>query len=251
MRRWLLSLGVVLLVLGPVAGEGLLFQLPADGTSVSFDVEMTGMIVQTNKKMLAKGVVTMASVGKETRDGEPCRWIELKAKISQTEPEMQEVDQVVKVLIPEKHAKAGAAPYDHIVKVWRQGTATLKGGKVFEEKLKAVDPKKPGRDTQMLILLVGPYKDAKKLSKQEVDSGLGKLECDGLSGTNTFEIGPETHTVQFENRLHAKAPFGVVALTMKMQAERDGKLTHSAIMTMRLSKVGSGAKSELAEPADE
>lgn len=249
MVRWLTSLGLLSLLLGPALGEGLLFQLPADGASVTFDLELTGLI-PPNKKMSAKGVLTMASVGKETSDGEACRWIEVKMKINQTEPEVQEIDQLVKVLIPEKHVKAGASPREHIVKAWTKSTATTGAGKTFEVKLKAMDLKNPGRNAGILAVLFGPYKDAKKLAKQEVESGLGKLECEGLSATNSFQVGDETHIVHFENRLHPKAPFGVVTLTMKMQAERDGKPRGSATMTLRLSKVGSGAKSEVAEPAE-
>lgn len=253
MLRSLASLGVVLLVMVPVAGEGLLFQLPADGTSATFDLEMKGTI-PPDKKLEGKGVLTMASVGKENRDGEPCRWIELAMKFHQTEPEAQQVHVVTKVLVPEKHAKAGAAPSDHVVEAWRKSTSTNLGtGKTSEEKVRALNLKRP-RGPGDVFPLFGPYKDAKKLAKQEVESGLGKLDCEGLTGTWTFkrEDGVSTHTtvIHFENRLHPKAPFGVVTLTMKQQDERDGKPTGSVTMTMRLSKVSTGAKSELAEPGE-
>jgi hypothetical protein len=171
-------------------------------------------------------------------------------RIKQSEPQGADVHTVMKLLVKEKHAKAGAAPFDHIVEGWRKATSTnLRTGKTFDEKLRAMNLKQP-RGPGDVFPLFGPYKDAKKLAKQEVDSGLGKLECEGLTGTWTFkrEDGASTHTtvIEFENRLHPKAPFGVVTLTMKQRDESDGKPTGSSTTTLRLSKVGTGAKSELA-----
>ena len=59
-----------------VRADGLIYQLPADGTSVRCDTEVT--FVNNGQERMLKGSLTISSVGQATVDNEKCRWIEFK-----------------------------------------------------------------------------------------------------------------------------------------------------------------------------
>ena len=85
----------------------------------------------------------------------------------------------------------------------------------------------------------------KKLDAEIVESSLGKLECKGVTGTTEFPIGGRKNVVTFTNRLHKKAPFGIVSSEMQIAVSRDGQAERNMTMRITLSKVGKDAKSEL------
>ncbi len=95
--------------------------------------------------------------------------------------------------------------------------------------------------------LCGPLKDAKKLPKAVVESGLGKLECEGVSGYTDFKQGGDDIRISFETRLHEKAPFGVVTTRMELKRDRDrnGQQQETAALTLKLVEVGKSASTEL------
>src|SRR5207244_12477630 len=92
-----------------------------------------------------------------------------------------------------------------------------------------------------------PFKDAKKLPKQVTPSKLGKLECEGVTGTYELDDGRESVTAVFENRLHDKAPFGLVTSTIQLTMQRNGQVEGTGSMSFRLVAAGKDAKSELPE----
>jgi hypothetical protein len=253
MARYCCSLCAVLLIMGPVVAEGLLFQLPADGAKATFAVDLKVQV--EGKERHGKGAMTMASVGKVSREGEPCRWIEFNFQLTMGEDKQQHL---IKALIPEKHLKAGATPFNHILIAWEKNTLT-KGDQTREGKVKKVDLKDL-HGAPLPAFLSGPYQDEKKLGSETVESGLGKLDCAGLSGRITHKERSQTLKVEFLNRLHSKAPFGVVSCTMKFQVEREvlskdkkeRKTVPSGTGTIsfRLGKTGTGAKSELVAPEE-
>jgi len=185
----------------------------------------------------AKGTLRMASVGQTVEDGQKCRWIEVAwdSEIQEDGDKAIKEKQVYKVLVPEKFLAKGETPLDHAVRAWRQR------GKGGPQKLK--DPKSAD-EGPLPILLAGPLKDAKSLPKTEVDSKLGKLQCEGVTGTLEFKVAHgETVKCALENRLHPDAPFGAVSTHWLIEGAPglEGKMD----WTMKLIDFGDKAASEM------
>jgi len=107
---------VVLFALAATAAsaDGLLYQLPKDGTWARYDFEAS--MTHGDRTQRAEGLIHIASVGRVTEKGQPCRWIEVRFEVK---PEKEEVEEnVVKVLVPEKHLAKGESPLKHVVRAW-------------------------------------------------------------------------------------------------------------------------------------
>jgi len=92
--------------------------------------------------------------------------------------------------------------------------------------------------------LAGPLQDKKKLAKQLVDSKLGPLMSEGVTGWIQFTEGNLNTKVTFETRLHEKAPFGVVSTRMVFEVTGDGP-PHTIDTTAKLTDFGRDAQSTL------
>ena len=90
------------------------------------------------------------------------------------------------------------------------------------------------------LVLAGPLKNAKKLGEASVDSGLGRLQCEGIAG----EVPFGGVAASLESRLHAKAPFGVVASEVRVRAKADPKQERERI-AIKLVEVAEKVKSEI------
>jgi hypothetical protein len=234
MRRYFLLFLANLVLLTPAAAEGLLYRLPEDGTMVQFVMESSGHGKGEDKKTY-KGTLTMSSVGEAKLDGKPGRWLEIKMEADTPG------DHIVKVLIPTECLKAGESPLDHALKGWRKMIGQRNDGGLKEiTNFKTMDA------GAMPILLPGALQDAKKLPRKVIDSKLGKLECEGHTGTYTREPA-RNHTSEstYETWLHEKAPFGVVASHVIVKTFLNGEYVRTWTMTVRLVDIGKGAKSEL------
>src|SRR5262245_36230337 len=111
MTRLLILGGFIFLTeFGQLAhADGLIYQLPKDGTGVTFDVETKQTF--EGREVTKTGKFSMRSVGQVTVDGEPCRWIECRS--SQKFANFDEI-MISKALIPEKHLGKGKSPLDHV-----------------------------------------------------------------------------------------------------------------------------------------
>jgi hypothetical protein len=232
--RFLYTITLVALLVMPSSAtraDGLIYKLPKDGTSVEF--EMNGSFERNGETMEFEGTFSMSSVGKETVDGEACRWIEFKM-IWKREGDERAIR--VKALVPEKQLAAGKSPFSHVKKTWfKQGDQEAKEITDFSD-----------RDAGPLpSFLAGPFDDAKKLEAETIDSGLGKLKCKGVTGSMQFQQGTLDHSYTFTNRLNDKAPFGVVASEMKFEMMSNGQLIGSGTMTIKVAKVGKDAATEI------
>ena len=90
--------------------------------------------------------------------------------------------------------------------------------------------------------------DIKKMKRELVESKLGKLECEGVTGTMTPPADPNNPVSRmstFEVRLHDKAPFGVVTRQWHLKVFRNNNLSFAMTSISRLIDFGTGAKSEL------
>jgi len=118
-----------------VKADGLIYQLPKDGSWVRYEVvlhhwdytplhspqEDLGDERRTRpREDYDRGVMVVQSVGKVTVDGEACRWIELKAEPPADNKRPITAAQVYKMLIPEQDLKAGGDPFSHVKKMYYQ-----------------------------------------------------------------------------------------------------------------------------------
>ena len=83
------------------------------------------------------------------------------------------------------------------------------------------------------------------MDAEAVESSLGKLECKGVTGTTEYTASGRENVVTFTNRLHKKAPFGIVSTVMQFEVSCDGQIQQNIKMGITLSKVGKDAESEL------
>ena len=226
MRRCFGALLVSGLLMGSALADGLFYRLPEDGSFARFDLQMK--MERGGMEMNAQGSLQMSSVGKTAVNGEDCRWIEIKLVMDMNGKEETVLG---KILIPEKHLKAGATPLEHAVK----GFLKMPG-----QQTKELNDFKGNEAGPLPLFLSGPLDDLKKLPKEVIDTGIGKLECEGVTGMKAFEEGPNKINVRLENRLSDKAPFGLASSKMDFKTDGGG-----GTLTLRLLDVGKDAKSEL------
>ena len=226
----LAAVSVVCLFSSTAQADGLIYQLPEDGAWVRFDLVITSERDGMERTMT--GSLTMSSVGRTQENGEDCRWIEFKLQMKRNEAQRTTI---AKVLIPEKFLKKGENPLEHAVRVWeKQGD---------NEPRELEDPQSPR--TPLPAFFSGPLKEVKKLDKEVVESKLGKLECEGLTGHNRFGDDQMEINVTYHTRLHAKAPFGVVTCRMDFEEKRDGNVQETGYLTLKLADFGEDAQSDL------
>jgi len=194
--RFLLIL--LLWITTPVAAQNLLSQLPSDGTSARFLMEFktTG----DDKEMAAIGTLNISSVGKETVDQQPCRWIELYYAVTVNNREIKVTE---KLLIPEKYCQAGQAPLAHVIKA---KAYIQRGNRDPEPLADALD----ALVSPIPIVLYGSLEDQQPLAKKTVESKLGKLPSEGLKGNFKYQKEGRQVTCQVTTWRHEKAPFGIV-----------------------------------------
>jgi hypothetical protein len=211
--------------------DGLFYQLPPDGASMKFDLEMTADA--GGEQRTSKGSLTMSSVGQVESGGEKSRWIEFKMVMQQGDREQVII---AKSLIPEKSLKLGESPFANFTKAW------LKQGDREPKEIKEA----AGNDAGPLpAFLAGPLNNQQKLEAIEVDSVLGKLQCAGVTGDLELDEGNNKVRIEFENRLSDKAPFGVVTSTMKFNVTRDGQQRDGGTLKLKAAEIKKDAKSEL------
>jgi len=185
--------------------DGLFCNLPKDGTWATYQFDSSVSHGQYGVQTV-KGTIRMASVGAVTENGQPCRWIEVAMEPQfekGTAPPGGGTKQVIKVLIPEKFLAKGETPLDHAIRAWKWAK-----GEGEPEKMK--DLRDPD-DAPIHVILSGPLKDAKQLPKAEVEGKLGELLCEGVTGSLELKLsGGATFRYVLENRMHRRAPFGIV-----------------------------------------
>ncbi len=215
-----------------VRGDGLIYQLPANGASVRYDLETTGAF--NGQERMFKGSLTISSVGDATVDGEKCRWIEFRMMNKRDD---QERVAVAKCLIPEKHLGRGKSPGEHVIRGWfKQGDG---------EPQAFTDLKSAQGGGRLAGYLAGPPQNSGEQEKVEIESPLGKLMCPSVTGTQDIEQGNGTTTITFENRLHEKSPFGVVSAVWKFERKMNGQVAGTGTTKMTLVDTGTTALSEL------
>ena len=204
--------------------DGLVYQLPPDGTIVFFEG------VDKSKPKTRLFTLSIASVGKKSVNGEKCRWIEIKMYGTEND---RKIDFLAKILIPEQYLNTGQDPLKNAIK----GNFRYLGlGSDFE---KTRDYKE---SLWLAFFLAAPFKDQQQLSAQFVSTKIGKLECTGIAGTQSFF--DQEIRIMAENRLNSKAPFGLVTSELQFVVNNGGNIETSTVF-LRILKTGRNAKSEM------
>jgi hypothetical protein len=249
--------------------DGLLYNLPKDGTWATYEITGTATIeVKTYgiQKLKNVGTLKIASVGQVSEAGQPCRWIEIKMEMEiiqeESSAQARRLDEALrqfdekdksgggssvkkapkkdilrfKVLSPEKYLVKGDKPLDHLIRAWFQADTA----KPSEWK----DPKDIDR-SPLPIILSDPWKDSKQLEKAEVESKLGKQMCEGNTGSLEFTMrNSSVMKCKLENRLHSDAPFGVVVYQWILENQHENELRKMEL-NLKLSDFGDKAVSEM------
>jgi hypothetical protein len=209
--------------------DGLIYKLPEDGAQVRYDLE----IAIAGQDTRVKGSLTVSSVGKATENAEDCRWIEFKMI---TSDDGQDHIVISKALIPEKHLGKGKSAAENVIRGWIKE----ENGEPFEIK----DLKAP-QAVALRAFLAGPPKNAGELEKKEIDGKLGKFECPGATGELEIESDIGTIGINLENRLHEKAPFGLVTAAWKFELKNNGQVAVAGTFTLTPADTSTTALSDL------
>lgn len=220
---------LIAIVCTSARGDGLVFQLPKDGSFIQYQKDVDGIF--ETKKFNGQQLITIRALGEVNEGDIACRWIEFR---------FDEVDSsanyfVVKCLIPVKYFKQGENPGEHIIRAWAKAKDTSPH---------AVENVKEMQSTLLRGMLEGPQTNAKELDPIDVKSSLGVFSCAGVAGDYEFEFHRNgTFALHVENRHHEKAPFGVVGATWKIEWFRDGKSIGTSTTRFHLIKTGVDAVS--------
>lgn len=218
--------------------DGLLYQLPKDGSKVTFEFQAVNKDRGRERKFT--GILSIASVGREKVDGADCRWIEILMTINHDGRERRII---AKVLIPETALAEGKMPAANIKRGWLQ-----MGGK--SETRGLADAYGPNGGP-LPAFLAGPLSDVKKSKPAEVATPIGKLKCVTLTGKATYEqVNGSKRTDRFEVDYSVlrndKAPFGVAGCTMTIKEYvNKTRLDDVITFTFKLKSVAKNAKSAL------
>jgi hypothetical protein len=243
----ILTVGICLIMVASAAADGLVYRLPEDGMWARYSIKET-MTLPNNEKETFEGTLTLASVGQEKIEDEVCRWLEIVIDADLPGQKLK-LRRVFKALVPKKYLKKGEDPLAHWVKGWV---------KLGNQPPQALTKELLSNPAMMINLFVtGPLQEAKVVEAKAIETGLGRLTCEGASGALVLKdaavsvqngkVQKRDIKVRVENYHHNKSPFGVVSARLDVEfpdfGDGDGK--PSAEVDLILVEIGSGAKSEL------
>ena len=210
-------------------GDGMLYQLPEDGAWVVFD--MTGVNKNGDREEKFSGTLRMASVGRTTENGVPCRWIEVTLDVKKSNGDSYEAS-VSKVLMPDKFLKKGENPLGHAVRAW------VRTNDKKPEKMGIRGPaQRPERQS-----LVGNYRrtveECQATQRHRRRKQTREVVVRGPKRYNARR--QEDRCVDREPSAH-KTPFGVVS----SRWVKTNQYGHNATFELKLADFGTKAQSEL------
>ncbi len=253
MRNLITPLITVVLALstGSAWADGLLYQLPEDGSWVLFDAMVT-MTRENDRGVETQNVkeessLKMSSVGTSMEDGIPCRWIEfnLTIKFDNTENVI-----VAKILIPESSLVEGKNPVENRIRGWIRNGIKSEVVELTDDNLGPIpvflanaltDVKELSEVTIEIpgFLTRPPKKTGKKSANkteqktddkiegetadktEEIIEEFIEVKCKGLTGQTVFNDGSATNKVSFVTHLCDKVPFGVVNSKIQIRITPD------------------------------
>lgn len=261
------SLVLVLLAnplwIAPALGDGLVFNLPSDGTFAEFREEnrfVTQAVLSDKLKAMLPaaerersrpeekgemtGIVRISSVGHSRRAGQDCRWIELtRVPSGQDEPS----NHILKILVPEKYLRRGKHPLDHAVLTFFNPKERDQANRESPQGFNRI-----GYELERFLpVFPPPLTGEKRLPPRTIETMAGTFpDCEVIAGTTQFDrpllgAGRWAFKSKWQITLHPDAPFGVVELrstTTGREFDEDGGYFEiEGDTTITLSRFGSKA----------
>jgi hypothetical protein len=250
-----------------VMGDGLMYQLPADGAWVDYDFESKAVAKLPNGQnqlYSSRGRTKLSSIGKVDWKGEAHRWIELNWEVWPADEEGTRTTRILKLLIPEKRLKRGEDPFAHVQKMYyaqATGAKEVQSDKLHIEEIDetiTIAENYTRREYELdrfRSICPKPITDAKS-DRETVQTAVGSLDCETLSGTSEMPAGTPLQsgkhwgwTRRFQCQLHVNVPFGVVSVRSKSKGyESIGdsqKIELQGDSALVLAQVGRDAQSVL------
>ena len=231
----------VLLSAVPAMADGILGQLPPEGSWAEFEVAGEGIDASGKVSVTLKGTLKLSSVGREMRDGEACRWIELETAIEIERGDKKgEQTETLKLLIPEQFLARGQNPAAHALAAWKQ---TGQGA--------ARELDLQGDDARELASMDELFHES--LNLQETRQGVeyaapaGKFLCKQVHAKQVPEDRAAPVEFSTQTWLSDKVPFGVVAYRYDKMRSQGGVSLGGRWMECKLAKTGKDAKSKIAK----
>ena len=194
-----LATAVLLAAASPsrAVADGLVQKLPADGAWVEYHL----VIVGGGNEII--GTLRLQSVGRETADDTPSRWIEIVMRPADEATPTT----IYRMQIPEQRLTRGVDPVDFAARAWeKQG----------DGEPKPTDSRSLNRGF-VGAFLHGPPQSAKKLTEtRKIACQQGTLEASGIAGHRKLDLPNLQGTLKSQAWLHAKVPFGAAALTVEL-----------------------------------
>lgn len=212
--------------------DGLITQLPDDGSWAEFELKLT--LTENDQKREHSAYLRLSSVGQIEHQGIQCRWVELQ--VSRTEPPTP--DEVAKILLSEESLKSGKVTATSLIRGWR---------KPGDEEATELDKDRPRLGIGPLaMLLSGSFSDSQKPEKEDVKvEGLGPLACEKATVKQDLPMSSSDNLpADITLWRNSKASFGTVKLRVHIvdkRAEREREGVFEAVQV----KSGQGAKSAL------
>ena len=230
----LFSIIVLALVCAAVRADDVpTFMLPEDGAWAKYRVTSTR--TRGDRTLHDEMELTLSSVGKETRDGKACRWLEVVSK--EKDAAGNELRGIVNVLIPEDAFQSKDHPLRMLVEGKHRRPRNRESVKLDWES---------ATDSPLMVFLPGPLEDRKKLEDRTLSSPDGEIACTGTQGRYSLESERRgTLTVTRSAWVHSKAPFGVVRAELRLKQTRDGRERDMGELTLELIEQGVGATRQL------
>ena len=221
---------ILLTLLGadPLTQSPLVQNLPAVGTSVTYNVQ-----IKAFGKEFAP-VWKSRVLGYETYQGKEHQWLEFEQESIANEPEFPA--STYKMLIPVAANQEGANPVKSAVRIWNRpnGKETKELGSVADY------------DINMSQIFSGPTEDLKELETHEqIQWQQGALDCKVIAGTSKYLLfGMHPVVMEHQQFRNDDVPFGIGGGQYNVTVTINGTV-HKASMKFTLRETGTDAVSVL------
>jgi len=212
--------------------DGLITQLPDDGSWAEFELKLT--LTENDQKREHSAYLRLSSVGQVEHQGAKCRWVELQ--VSRTEPPTP--DEILKILVPEESLKSGKVTAASLIRGWR---------KPADEDATELDKDRPRlKIGPLAMLLSGSLSDSPKPEKEDVEvEGLGSLACEKTTGKHDLPMSPSDNLpADITLWRNSKGAFGTVKLRVHIVDKRSDRERDGVFEAVQV-KSGKDAKSAM------
>lgn len=229
--------------------DGLIYNLPADGTRVIYDMTYVQKDRRPGFEEKMSGTLAVASVGKKLVSGMACRWIEFTWSMTRRGRKRMFA---WKLLIPESALGKGRSPLSNVRQGWWKLPGSLRflgydasrKTAVFEPSMIELGP--------IPAFLPGPLADVKVAKPATIETAIGKLKARKLSGKSEYKQGHsrplDKLAVDYELQLADKVPFGVAGGKIVIERHASNRPRPSRItFRLKLKSVDKKAKSGIRE----